>query len=100
MQSFKILALLAPTEPMQSFKIPELKHLLSEKYPELQNFFKIVAFLQIFFKGSQKFLLVTQKPMQSFKILAFLLLTDSGGYVKFNPKYTTVGGEGGVLEFF
>ena len=55
--------------------------------------------LEFFFKVSQKFLLVTQKPMQSFKIVAFLLLTDSGGYVKFTPKYTTVGGEGGVLEF-
>ena len=38
--------------------------------------------------------------MQSFKIVAFLLLTDSGGYVKFTPKYVIVGGEGGVLEFF
>ena len=40
--------------------------------------------------------------MQSFKIVAYFLLvcTDSGGYVKFTPKYTLVGGEGGVSEFF
>ena len=38
--------------------------------------------------------------MQSFKIVALLLLTVSGGYVKFTPKYVIVGGEGGVLEFF
>ena len=38
--------------------------------------------------------------MQSFKIIAFLLLTNSGGYVKFTPKYVIVGGQGGVLEFF
>jgi hypothetical protein len=36
-----------------------------------------------------------------FKIVAYPLLgcTDSGGYVKFTPKYNTVGGEGGVSEF-
>ena len=38
--------------------------------------------------------------MQRFKIVAFLLLTDSRGYVKFTPKCTLVGGEGGVLDFF
>ena len=40
--------------------------------------------------------------MQNFKIVAYLLLgcTDSGGYVKFTPKYIIVGGEGGVSEFF
>ena len=42
--------------------------------------------------------------MQSFKIVivAYLLVgcTDSGGYVKFTPKYVIVGGEGGVAEFF
>ena len=38
--------------------------------------------------------------MQSFKIVALLLTTDSGGYVKFTPNYTIVGGEGGVLDFF
>ena len=39
--------------------------------------------------------------MQSFKIVAYLFLvsSDSGGYVKFTPKYTVVGGEGGVSEF-
>ena len=26
--------------------------------------------------------------------------TDSGGYVKFTPKYIIVGGEGGVSDFF
>ena len=38
--------------------------------------------------------------MQSFKIIAYLFLgcTDSGGYVKFTPKYTIVGVEGGVSE--
>ena len=40
--------------------------------------------------------------MQNFKIVAYLLLgcTDSGGYVKFTPKYIIVGGEGGVSEIF
>ena len=40
--------------------------------------------------------------MPNFKIVAFLLLgcTDSGGYVKFTPKYIIVGGEGGVSDFF
>jgi hypothetical protein len=35
--------------------------------------------------------------MPNFKIVAYLLLccTDSGGYIKFTPKYITVGGEGG-----
>ena len=41
------------------------------------------------------FLLVTKEHMQSFKIVAFLLLTDSGGYVKFTPKYVIVGVKGG-----
>ena len=36
--------------------------------------------------------------MQSFKILALLAPTDSGGYVKFTPKYTIVGMSGGALE--
>ena len=38
--------------------------------------------------------LVTQELMQSFKFEASLLLTDSGGYVKFKPNYTLEGGEG------
>ena len=40
--------------------------------------------------------------MPNFKIVSFLLLgcTDSGGYVKFTPKYIIVGGEGGVSDFF
>jgi hypothetical protein len=40
--------------------------------------------------------------MPNFKIVAYLLLgcTDSGGYVKFTPKYDIVGGERGALFFF
>ena len=40
--------------------------------------------------------------MPNFKIIAYLLLgcTDSGGYVKFTPKYVIVGDEGGVSELF
>jgi hypothetical protein len=40
--------------------------------------------------------------MPNLKIVAFLLLgcTDSGGYVKFTPKYIIVGGEGGVSVVF
>ena len=37
--------------------------------------------------------------MQRVKIIALLLMTDSGGYAKFTLKYTVVQGEGGVLEF-
>ena len=37
--------------------------------------------------------------MQSFKIIALLLLTESGGYVKFTLKYTIVRGEGGYWNF-
>jgi hypothetical protein len=39
--------------------------------------------------------------MPNFKIVAYLLLgcTDSGGYVKFTPKYIIVGGEGGYQNF-
>jgi hypothetical protein len=35
------------------------------------------------------------------KIVAYLLLgfTDSGGYIKFTPKFTIVGGEGRVSDF-
>ena len=40
--------------------------------------------------------------MVTFKIVACLLLgcTDSGGFVKFTPKYIIVGGERGLSEFF
>jgi hypothetical protein len=40
--------------------------------------------------------------MQNFKIIAYLLLgsTDSRGCVRFTPKYSIVGGEGGVSDFF
>jgi hypothetical protein len=40
--------------------------------------------------------------MVTFKIVAYLLLgcTDSGGYVKFTPKYIIVGGKGGVSAFY
>jgi hypothetical protein len=36
-----------------------------------------------------------------FKIVAYLFLgcTDSGGHVKFTPKYIIVGGEGGISGF-
>ena len=39
--------------------------------------------------------------MQNFKIVAYLLLgsTDSRGYVRFTPKYSIVGGEGGVSDY-
>ena len=39
--------------------------------------------------------------MQNFKIAALLLLipTDSGGYVKFTPKYIMVGVKGGLRIF-
>jgi hypothetical protein len=56
---------------------------------------------QNFFKDSNDILLVTQDHMPNFKIIAYLRLccTDSGGYVKFTPKYIIVGGEGGVSDF-
>jgi hypothetical protein len=39
--------------------------------------------------------------MVTFKIVAYLLLgcTDSGGFVKFTPKYIIVGVERGLSEF-
>jgi hypothetical protein len=39
--------------------------------------------------------------MQNFKLVAYFLLgfTDSGGYVKFTPKYIIVGGERGYQNF-
>ena len=45
-----------------------------------------------------RILLVTQDQMPNFKIVAYLLLgcTDSGGYVKFTPKYIIVGVKGGI----
>ena len=50
--------------------------------------------LSDFFLCSSHILLVTQDHMPNFKIVAYLLLgcIDSGGYVKFNPKYIIVGG--------
>ena len=53
-----------------------------------------------FFNCSELILLVSEELMQSFKIESLLLLTDSGGYVKFTLKYTIVRSEGGVLNFF
>ena len=47
-----------------------------------------------FFKGSKLLLLVTQEPMKVLNI-AFLLVAYSGEYVKFTPKHTIVGDEGG-----
>jgi hypothetical protein len=59
---------------------------------------------QNLFKDSNHILLVTQDHMQSFKIVAYLLLgcTDSGGYVKFTPKYIIVGlgVKGGIRILF
>ena len=45
-----------------------------------------------FVKGSNQIILVTEDHMPNFKIVAYLLLgcTDSGGYVKFTPKYIIV----------
>ena len=40
-------------------------------------------------------LLVTKEPMQSFKIIALLLLGYFWLNVDFTPKYTIVGGQGG-----
>ena len=42
------------------------------------------------------------EPMQNLKIIAYLLLgcTDSGGFVKFTPKYIIGGGERKLSEFF
>ena len=39
--------------------------------------------------------------MQNFKLVAYLLLgsNDSREYVRFTPKYSIVGGEGGVSDF-
>ena len=58
--------------------------------------------IRIFVKVSITFFLETQDHMPNFKIVACLLMgcTDSGGYVKFPPKYIIVGGEGEVSEFF
>ena len=53
-----------------------------------------------FLKGFKIILLVTQELTQSFKIVALLLLTDSGGYVMFTLKYIMVGGEGGGYQNF
>jgi hypothetical protein len=40
--------------------------------------------------------------MSNFKIIAYLLLgcSDSGGYIKFTPKYIIVVGEGGLTDYF
>jgi len=48
-----------------------------------------------FLKDFKLILLVTQDLMQSFKIVALLLLTDSAGYVKFTLKYIIGGDVGG-----
>ena len=46
------------------------------------------------------FLLVTKDHMHIFKIVAVLLMGYIWLNLKFTPKYTIVGGEGGVSEFF
>ena len=45
--------------------------------------------------------MLTQDHMTNFKIVAYLLLgcTDSGGFVKFTPKYIIVGEERKLSEF-
>jgi hypothetical protein len=66
-----------------------------------------VSTLEVLIQGeggvSQFFLRLKSSPygnMPNFKIVAYLLLgcTDSGGFVKFTPKYVIV--KWGVLEFF
>ena len=54
-----------------------------------------------FFLRFQSYSFGNSDHMQSFKIVAYLLLgsTDSRGYVKFTPKYIIVGGEGGYSIF-
>ena len=52
------------------------------------------------FYSSNLFLLVIKDHMQIFKIVAVLLMGYIWLNLKFTPKYTIVGGEGGVSEFF
>ena len=54
----------------------------------------------ITFYSSNLFLLVTRDHMQIFKIIAVLLMGYIWLNLKFTSKYTIVGGEGGVSEFF
>ena len=56
------------------------------------------GWVSCFFLGLQSY---SFGNMPNFEIVAYLLLgcTDSGGYVKFTPKYIIVGGEGGILDF-
>ncbi len=58
--------------------------------------------LMDFLKGFKLILFITQELMQSFKIVALLLLNDSGGYVQFTLKFIIVGGVGmgGLIDFF
>ena len=50
--------------------------------------------------GYNLFLSVTKDHMRIFKIIAFLLPGNIWLSLNFTPKYTIVGGEGGVSEFF
>ena len=72
--------------------------------PQLYNLTIISRFCNLIgfniYKGSILILLVTKDHMQSFKIVAFLLLGYFWLKLKFTSKCITVGGEGGVLEIF
>ena len=92
---------------MQSFKIVALFLLtVSGGYVKLLLKYIIVGNVgrgevgNIIFYSSNLFLLVTKDHMQIFKIVAVLLLGYIWLNLKFPPKYTIVGGEGGVSEFF
>ena len=50
--------------------------------------------------GSNLFLWVIKDLIEIFKIIVFLLLSYFWLNLKFTPKYTIVGGEGGVSEFY
>ena len=54
-----------------------------------------------FFLSYRLILLVIQEVMRNFKIVGFQNrgFNPSRVFMKFTPKYTTVRGEGGVLEF-
>ena len=90
MQSFKIIALLI---------LPD-----SGRYVKFTLKYTIVrdegGVLEFFLNVPKHILSVSEELKQSFKIVALLLLTDSGRYVKFTLKYTIVQGEEGVLELF
>ena len=83
MQSFKIIALLLLTDSGGYVKFT-LKYIIVQGEGGYWDFFKYSKFI----------LLVIEEVMQSFKTIALILLTDSGGYVKFTLKYIIVGDSG------